>query len=76
MYSGTYMYMLLRVSSLGLKVLGGRFVTRASKCLATPTIVYHTLYYIIIVHHGRSSYILHINILQTLGGGFTPALRI
>ena len=43
---------------LGLKVLGGRF-THAAKCLATPTFVDHTPYYML-VHHSRSSYIFHI----------------
>ncbi len=44
---------------LGLKVGGeGRF-THAAKCLATPTCVDHTHYYIL-VHYSRSIYILHI----------------
>ncbi len=36
----------------------GKF-THAAKCLATPTFVDHTPYYML-VHHSRSSYILHI----------------
>ena len=55
---------------LGLKVWGGRF-THAAKCLATPTFVDHTLYYI--VHHSRSSYILHIIDCTNVLYKFTPA---
>ena len=48
----------VRVSSR-IKSLGGRGFTQAAKCLATPTFVDHTTYYML-VHHSRSSYILHI----------------
>ncbi len=67
---------------LGLKVGGGRF-THAAKCLATPTFVVHTPYYML-VHHSRSSYILHIidstNVMMSLlyknvGGKVHPPTR-
>ena len=45
----------------------------AAKCLATPIFVDHTPYYML-VHHSRSSYILHIiaNVMTSYGGKVHP----
>ena len=64
-----------RIKSLG----GGRF-THAANCLATPTFVDHTPYYML-VHHSRSSYISYIidstnvmmSLLQKFGGKVHPS---
>ena len=53
-YLTLYTYYTLSGFHLELKVWRGRF-THAANCLATPTFVDHTPYYML-VHHSRSSY--------------------